>query len=180
MLLRDVPVRDLMVTDVLTFTAGDNVQDAMRALVTNDIDGAPVVDGEGFVVGSLSTGDLIVEEANIPLPAVITLLGAVMELPKSRKKYEHDLDKALGATVGEVMQEGVVAILAPDDTLEDAATVMHDEDLDRVPVCDADGRLVGILGRGDIVRAIVRDLDSPVETPADQAAAEAAEGVEQV
>lgn len=176
MLLRDTPVRDLMVTDVLTFKASDDIQTAMRALVMSDIDGAPVVDDEGYVIGSLSNGDLIVEEAIIPLPAVITLLGGVMELPKSRKKYEEDLDKALGATVGEVMQEGVVAILNPADTLEDAATVMHDEELDRVPVCDDDGRLVGIVGRGDILRAIVRDLDSPVETEADLAEAEAEDG----
>ena len=83
MLLRDVPVRDLMVSEVLTFRPEDNVQDAMRALVVREIDAAPVIDAEGYVVGSLSTGDLIVEEANIPLPAVITLLGGVLELPKS-------------------------------------------------------------------------------------------------
>jgi len=166
MLLRDVPVRDLMVTEVLTFKADDDVQGAMREMVRRDIDGAPVIDDEGYVIGSLSTGDLIVEEANIPLPAVINLLGAVMELPKSRKQYEHDLGKALGATVGEVMQPGVVATLGPDDTLETAATIMHDEDLDRVPVVDAEGHLIGIVGRGDIVRAIVRDLDSPVEAEA--------------
>ena len=80
-------------------------------------------------------------------------------------------------TVGEVMQQGVVAILSPDDTLEDAATVMHDEELDRVPVCDAEGHLVGIIARGDILRAIIRDLDSPVETEADLAAAEDSEQV---
>jgi CBS domain-containing protein len=172
MLLRDTPVRDLMVTEVLTFKAGDDVRAAMRALVMSDIDGVPVIDDENYVIGSLSTGDLIVEEANISLPAVITLLGGVMELPKSRKTYEQDLGKALGATVGEVMQEGVIAILGPDDTLEDAATVMHDEELDRVPVCDEEGHLIGIVGRWDILRAIVRDLDAPVETEADLATAE--------
>jgi CBS domain-containing protein len=159
-MLRDVPVREFMTTEVLTFRRDDNVQDAMRTLVTRDIDAAPVIDDDGYVVGSLSTGDLIVEEARIPLPAVITLLGAVMELPRSRKKYEHDLDQALGATVGEVMQEGVLATLSLDDTLETAATVMHDEDIDRIPVVDADGVLVGLVSRGDIVRAILRDLDS--------------------
>jgi CBS domain-containing protein len=159
-MLRDVPVREFMTTEVLTFRRDDNVQDAMRTLVTRDIDAAPVIDDDGYVVGSLSTGDLIVEEARIPLPAVITLLGAVMELPRSRKKYEHDLDQALGATVGEVMQEGVLATLSLDDTLETAATVMHDEDIDRIPVLDADGVLVGLVSRGDIVRAILRDLDS--------------------
>ena len=162
MLLRDLPVRDLMVTDVLCFRPEESVQDAMRALVTSDIDAGPVVDDDGAVVGMLSTADLIVEEARLPLPAVINLLGAVLELPRSKKKFEHDLSQALGATVAEVMEEGVPASLTPDDTLETAATLMHDGDLDRIPVVD-DGRLVGIVARGDIVRAILRDLDEPVE-----------------
>lgn len=160
MLLRDMPVRDLMVTDVLAFGPGDNVQDAMRALVLRDIDAAPVVGDDGRVVGMLSTADLIVEEARIPLPAVITLLGAVLELPSSKRRYEETLEKALGATVGEVMADDEVVAIGPDDTLETAATVMHDQDVSRVPVVDGDGRLVGLVARGDIVRAIVRDADA--------------------
>ena len=159
MLLRDLPVRDVMVTDVLTFRTDDNVQDAMRALVLGDIDGAPVVDDDGAVVGLLSTGDLIVEEARLHLPTVITLLGAVLELPSSKRRFEDDLEKALGATVGEVMSE-TVSTVGPDDTFETAATVMHEENQDRLPVVDGSGVLVGIIARGDIVRAIVRDADA--------------------
>jgi CBS domain-containing protein len=159
MLLRDLPVRDVMVTEVVAFRPDDNVQDAMRAMVRRDVDGAPVLDADGRVVGMLSTGDLIVEEARIPLPAVITLLGGIFELPGSRRRYEDTLEKALGSTVGEVMQHELAATLDPDDTLETAATVMHDHDLDRVPVVDADRRLVGLLARGDIVRAIIDEAD---------------------
>jgi len=168
MLLRDLPVGDVMVTDVVTFRPEDNVQDAMRTLVHRDVDGAPVVDADGAVVGMLSTGDLIVEEARIPLPTVITLLGGVFELPRSRKRYEGDLEKALASTVGEVMQEGVAVTLATDDTLETAATVMHDNDLSRVPVVDEDGVLIGLIARGDILRAIVREADGgePAGEPA--------------
>jgi CBS domain-containing protein len=162
-MLRDVPVRDVMVTEVLSFTPEDNVRDAMRELVLRDIDGGPVVDGDGRVVGMLSTADLIVEEAQIHLPAVIDLLGGLFELPSSRKRYEADLNKALGATVGEVMTTGVKATLTPDDTFETAATVMHDHSLDRLPVVDDDGVLVGIIARGDIVRAIVLE-DHPAPT----------------
>jgi CBS domain-containing protein len=158
-MLRDKPVRDVMVTDVLSFTADENVRDAMRDLVRQDIDGGPVLDDEGRVIGMLSTADLIVEEARIHLPTVITLLGGVFELPKSKKRYEADLEKALGATVGEVMTAEVGATVGPDDTFETAATLMHEHGLDRLAVVDADGVLVGIIARGDIVRAIVLDAD---------------------
>ena len=98
MLLRDTPVRDLMITEVLAFGPDDNVHDAMRALVLRDIDGAPVVDADGRVVGMLSTADLIVEEARIPLPAVITLLGDAESLAVTEPTEVSMADRPVEAT----------------------------------------------------------------------------------
>lgn len=157
-MLRELPVSELMTTEVLTFSPGDNVQDAMRALLRRDVDGAPVLD-DGAVVGMLSTSDLIVEEARVHLPTVITLLGAYLELPSSKKRLDADMEKALGSTVGEVMTAGARTV-APDATVEEAATIMHEEAVDRIVVVDDSGTLVGIIARGDIVREIVREFDS--------------------
>jgi len=157
-MLRELPVSELMTSEVLTFAPGDNVMDAMRTMLMRDVDGAPVVDAEGTIVGLLSTADLIVEEARVHLPTVITLLGAYIELPSSKKKFDQDVEKALGSTVGEVMGEPAPA-LGPDDTVELAATIMHEQGADRLPVIDDSGALVGIVARGDIVRAIVREQD---------------------
>lgn len=158
-MLRELPVRDVMVSDVLTFAPEDNVMDAMRAMLVRGIDGAPVVDADGSIVGLLSTADLIVEEARVHLPTVITLLGAYIELPSSRKKFDQDVEKALGSTVGEVMGEAAPT-LEPDDTVEYAATIMHEQGADRLPVLDQSGAIIGILARGDIVRAIVAEWDA--------------------
>jgi CBS domain-containing protein len=158
-MLRELPIREVMVTDVLTFAAEDNVHDAMRTLLLRDIDGAPVLDADGSIVGMLSTADLIVEEARVHLPTVITLLGAYLEMPSSKKKFDKDMEKALGATVGEVMS-GPAPVASPDDTVEFVASIMHEGGADRLPVVDDEGNLVGIVSRGDIVRAIVRDFDA--------------------
>ena len=158
-MLRELPVRDVMANDVLTFAPEDNVMDAMRTMLVRDVDGAPVVNADGDVVGLLTTADLIVEEARVHLPTVITLLGAYIELPSSKKKFDHDVEKALGSTVGEVMSDAAPT-LGPDDTVEYAATIMHEQGADRLPVIDDNGSLVGIVARGDIVRAIVADWDA--------------------
>ncbi|MEI7621949.1 MAG: CBS domain-containing protein [Actinomycetes bacterium] len=158
-MLRELPVRDVMVSDVLTFAPEDNVMDAMRALLVRGIDGAPVVNADGEIVGLLSTADLIVEEARVHLPTVITLLGAYIELPSSKKKFDQDVEKALGSTVGEVMGDAAPT-LVPDDTVEYAATIMHEQGADRLPVIDESGSIVGIVARGDIVRAIVAEWDA--------------------
>lgn len=158
-MLRELPVRDVMATDVLTFAPEDNVMDAMRTMLVRDVDGAPVMNSDGEIVGLLSTADLIVEEARVHLPTVITLLGAYIELPSSKKQFDRDVEKALGSTVGEVMGDAAPT-LAPDDTVEFAATIMHEQGADRLPVIDESGALVGIVARGDIVRAIVNEQDA--------------------
>jgi CBS domain-containing protein len=147
-----------MTTEVLTFRPEDNVGDAMSSLVDRSIDAAPVVDEAGAVVGLLSTGDLIVQETNLHVPTIISLFGATLELPSSKRHFEEDLRRALGSTVGDVMSTELVTI-GPDATVEDAATAMHDEGVSRLPVV-ADGRLVGIVSRTDILRAIISDTGS--------------------
>jgi CBS domain-containing protein len=149
---RDTLVRAVMTTDVLAFGPDDTVQDAYRALVERGVDGAPVVD-DGAVVGMLTTDDLLVQETKLHYPTVVSLFGAYLELPSSHRKFEDDLRKAVGAKVADVMSVEVESC-SPDDTLERAATLMHEHDVSRLPVTE-DGRLVGLVARGDILRAVM-------------------------
>jgi CBS domain-containing protein len=71
-------------------------------------------------------------------------------------QYERELHKALGQTVGEVMSRDPITI-APDRSLQDAARLMHERNVHRLPVLDAAGQVVGILTRGDIVRAMAAE-----------------------
>jgi CBS domain-containing protein len=156
-MLRDMPVSEVMTTDVVSFSPEQNVQEAMQQLVERSVDAGPVIDDDGRVVGMLSTGDLIVEEARVHFPTVVNFLGVNVTLPFSERKLDESVEKALGATVGEVMTDDPVTCSA-DTTVEDAATLMHDRDLSRLPVVDDDDRLIGLIARGDIVRAIVQGV----------------------
>src|SRR4051794_31918304 len=146
-------VASIMTTDVVTFAADEPIRDATLRLLDRGIDGGPVVDGDGRIVGMLTTDDLLVQETRLHYPTVISLFGAYLELPSSHRHFEEELRRAVGATVGEVMESDVITC-APDDTLERAATLLHERKLSRVPVV-RDGVLVGIVGRSDIIRAII-------------------------
>jgi CBS domain-containing protein len=159
-MLREMAVSEVMTTDVVSFTPDQNVQEAMQLLIDRGVDAGPVIDDTGLVLGMLSTGDLIVEEARVHFPTVVNFLGVNVTLPFNDRKLDESIEKALGATVGEVMSAEPVTI-GPDATVEDAATFMHDGDLSRLPVVDDEGRLVGLVARGDIVRSIVRGVGEP-------------------
>jgi CBS domain-containing protein len=147
-----------MTTSVLTFSPDEPVIDAMARLVEAEVDGGPVIDDDGRVVGMLSTGDLIVQESRLHYPTVISLLGGIIELPSAQKNFEDDLRRAASATVSDAMASDPVTV-GPDDTVETIATRMHDHDVSRIPVVDDEGRLVGLVARGDILRAIMVDLE---------------------
>jgi CBS domain-containing protein len=151
---RNTLVRDVMTTDVLTFRPGDKVQAAAEAMASRHIGGAPVVDEEGEVVGLLSDDDLIVADVRIHFPTVISVLGAYLELPSSFDRFDKEVRKAVGATVGDVMTASPPTC-SEDDTVEQVATVLHDKGVSRLPVV-RDGKLVGIVSRGDILRSIIQ------------------------
>jgi CBS domain-containing protein len=148
------PVREVMTRDVVTLRPDQSVAAAADVLAGKQIGAAPVVDGDGKLVGLLRDEDLIVSEARLHVPTVISFLGADLVLPSSLHRFEHELTKAAGSSVGDVMiTEFPVA--KPDDTLDGLAAEMHDRDITHVPVVDG-GKLVGIVARGDLVRFLSR------------------------
>jgi len=151
---RNTLVRQVMTTDVLTFRPADTVEAAARALSERRLGGAPVVDDDRIVVGLIEDDDLIVQDTRLHLPTVISVFGAYLELPSSLRHFEADLRKAVGATVSDVM-DADAPTCRPEDTLETIATGLHERNASRMAVVDDDGRLIGIVSRGDLVRAIV-------------------------
>ncbi len=149
---RSTLVRDVMTTDVLTFRPDDTVDVATSRLLERDVDGAPVVDDDGRVIGMLGVDDLLVQETQLHYPTVFSLFGAYLELPSSHRRFEAELRRAIAANVRDVMHTDPVTC-AETDTLEQVATLMHERKLSRLPVV-TDGALVGIVARGDLLRAI--------------------------
>jgi len=151
---RDTAVREVMTTDVLTFKPEDKVQGAAEAMAKRSIGGAPVVDDGGKVIGMLRDDDLIVSDVRLHMPTVISVLGAYLELPSSAHRFDEEVRKAVGATVGDVMTPNPETC-SDDDTVEEVATALHEHNVSRLPVV-RDGKLVGIVSRGDILREIVK------------------------
>jgi len=160
-------VADIMTTEVLTFRPDDPVDDAALRLLERQVGGAPVVDADGRLVGMLEDDDLLVQESRLHLPTAVSLLGGVLEWPPSVHHFEQELRKAVGATVADVM-DPERASCSESDTVEDAATRLHDERRRRLPVV-RDGKVVGIVARGDILRAMVEARRREARGPEDKA-----------
>jgi CBS domain-containing protein len=144
-------VRDVMTSKVITLTPDQTFEVAADTLADNKIGAAPVIDADGKVVGLVRDEDLIVSEGNLHAPTTLNILGTGFSLPGSQKHFEAELKRMVAADVKGLMTTEFTTV-RPDDTLAVVASAMHDADVTHMPVVDDDGKLVGIVARGDIVR----------------------------
>jgi CBS domain-containing protein len=145
-------VAEVMTPNPIVVQPETPLTEAIKILEERRISGLPVVNADGNLVGVISETDLMWRESGVNPPPYIMLLDSVIYL-ENPLRYERDLHKALGQTVGEVMTANVVTI-TPDQQLPQAARLMHDRGIHRLPVVDASGQITGILTRGDVVRAM--------------------------
>jgi CBS domain-containing protein len=145
--LPDVKVSEVMHREVATLHPDSPITAVVELLLDKDFTAVPVVDDQDKVVGMVSDNDLLTRggmKVTISLKRA-TDLDYVRGLHDSLENPHHK--------VSEVMTRQVVTI-TPDAILARAARLMVEKHLKRLPVVDSDGKLVGILGRLDILNTI--------------------------
>ena len=149
-------VADVMSRDPITVAPETPMKEAIQLLAKHRISGMPVLSDKGKLVGVISETDLIWQESGVDIPPYITILDSVIYL-KNPVTFEQELHKAMGATVSEAMTTKVKTT-PPEATLRDASRALHGDGVHRLPVLDEGGKVVGILTRGDIIRAMAAGL----------------------
>ncbi|MDH3450837.1 MAG: CBS domain-containing protein, partial [Gammaproteobacteria bacterium] len=128
-------------------------------MVQRRISGVPVVDEGGHVIGLISEGDLI----RRPEMATDKPLSRWASLMTGQEQKARDFIKTHGLHAQEVMTPAVVTINA-DATLNEAAGRMEKNKIKRLPVVEG-GKLIGILTRADLLRALATSPDFKLAAP---------------
>jgi len=137
-------VREIMTNRVIWVRQDASYREMAAALRRHRISAFPVLGDADQVIGIVSEGDLLTKEALDCEP------GAVDGL-----RHRRDARKARGVTAGDLMTAEVVTV-APEDTVERAALLMYAHKVKRLPVVDAEGHLVGIVSRADVLSVFDR------------------------
>ncbi|MEQ8958413.1 MAG: CBS domain-containing protein [Coleofasciculus sp. C2-GNP5-27] len=150
-------VAEVMSRDPIAVKPQTPIREAMKILAERRISGLLVVNDAGKLVGIISETDLLWQQTGVEPPVYIVFLDSVIYL-ENPARYDQELHKALGQTVGEVMTREPV-VVKPDQPLRKAAKLMQDKSLRRLAVTDNQGKVIGVLTAGDIVRAMIAELD---------------------
>jgi CBS domain-containing protein len=139
-------VSDVMTSEVATVTADTGYKRIADLLVERAISAVPVIDDRRHVLGVVSEADLLAKLQYPDRPPRHPLVS------RRTNRVPH---KAAGDTAAELMSVPPVTIRST-ATVEQAARLMDAARVKRLPVLDADERLVGIVSRRDLVRVYTR------------------------
>src|SRR5689334_2641931 len=140
-------VAEIMTTKVLTVSPSTALKDAAELMLEHRISGMPVVSSNGEVLGVVSETDILFKER-------LRDVRRSAFVPR-RAAHEDEALKLTARTVGAAMTMPPVTIVS-DRPVAEAATLMLERGVNRLPVTDTEGRLVGLVTRTDLVRAFVR------------------------
>jgi CBS domain-containing protein len=152
-------VRDVMTTNVISISAQTTILEAARTMLRNRISGLPVVDAEGRLIGMVTEGDFLRRSE----------IGTERQRPRWLEfllgpgRMAEDYVRAAGRKVEDVMTRDPVAVSEGDD-LAIMVELMERRRVKRLPVL-RDGKMVGIVSRANLMRALVslaRSEEAPV------------------
>jgi CBS domain-containing protein len=156
---------EVMTRKLVSIREDATVRDAIHLMLDNQISGLPVVDGAGHVVGIVTEGDLLRRSETGTERRRPRWLEILMGPGRLSGEYVRTHTRR----VGDIMTRDVATVPASAE-LDQIVETMERRRVKRVPVTEGD-RLVGIVSRADLLRALVQRLDQP---PAPAAAGDAA------
>jgi CBS domain-containing membrane protein len=148
-LKKRIPVSLVMTRDVITVKRDMSLKDLARLLTEKGISGVPVVDDLNRVIGIVTEADIIFQTGQKRSRGLREFLRELIGEPHLK-----DTRGPLSEFRVEDIMSTPVITATPDMDIRDVAVILAEKRIKRMPVVDSDGRLIGIISRQDIVRAV--------------------------
>jgi CBS domain-containing protein len=143
--LKNTKVKEMMTKSIISTSQDAPLYDAALSMLKNKISGMPVVDSKGDLTGVMTITDLFV---------AMTAIKYGRHLKGEKKLYDE-------FSVGSIMTEGAVT-LTEDNDLSDAIDMMVNQGIHTFPIL-RDNKLVGVVGRRDIINRFYSILRETIE-----------------
>lgn len=141
-----------MTGDVLAIDANDTLDVIAGLFEKYDYDGMPVVDSERKLLGIITGYDMILQSSDMHLPTLLKIMDQIAREKGDRKAIDQHFGKLRDIKATSIMNPKVITV-GPDATLDEAAKIFADHHkVNPLCIVDAEGKLVGVLSRYDVIK----------------------------
>lgn len=156
-------VKDLMTKSVISVRPNQTVNQVAEMLHQYHFTGIPVADNRNRLLGMIAERDFIASDSKLYLPTYIKILQDTDFISGDKKLLPKEARDIVEATAEDIMNRSVVTA-KEDQTLEDLAEIFAIKRVNPIPVTDANGILIGIVSRSDLIKLFSRkSIDQVVE-----------------
>lgn len=137
-------VKDIMTTDIITVKENSKIRELVNVFAENEIYGVPVLDEEDFVIGVVSSIDILKKEESENFYSKSFLFDFNINLFEDSRFFDKP--------VSSIMTKELITV-TPDDTIEEMARIMYENKIHRVLVIKYD-KLIGIVSTFDLLKLL--------------------------
>lgn len=147
--------KDIMTSGALTLEPESDVATAAKLLLDKHLNGVPVVDSNGKLVGVICQSDLVAQQKSISMPSLFTILDGFISF-SSNDDLEKEVNKIAATKVSHAMTPNPVTV-TPETSIEKIADLMVERKLYTLPVVE-DGKLIGVVGKEDVLKVLTKTV----------------------
>ena len=148
-------VKDFMIPDVISIKPDATIKELLKLLTKHHIGGVPVVDNQNKLIGIVSDGDIIRYLA----PKEESVRDFIYDIFIEEGETEQEILKdKINTTVDKLMPKKQIYTLKEDDTFENTIQILSQHHFKKIPVLDLEGKVMGIISRGDVDKNLMKIL----------------------
>ena len=145
-------VADVMSRDVITVKPETSLRDLAEILSQNNINGVPVIDDAGQLIGVVCESDLVERNKPLHIPTVFVILDSIIPL-ENPWRMQKEFKRLTSTKVEDIFSSPAISV-NPDTDITEVARIMSEKEIHTLPVVDR-GKLVGVVGKGDVIRSLI-------------------------
>lgn len=150
-------VKDFMIKDVITINKETSIKELLELLVQYKINGLPVVDSNGKLLGMVSDGDIL-RYLSSKNETHVHALGFMHYA--EQENVEKSIKGELSKQIKIIMKKKILITLSPSDDIKTVLKILSKHRYKNIPVVDKEKKIVGIVSRGDVIRMLSQDIIS--------------------
>lgn len=146
--------KDIMKKNVICVSKDEKVKEIVSILMQNHVSGVPVVDHNRQLIGIVTEKDLITKEKGLNVSSYMEFIASILFVD-GEMKYKGNYQNLRYLTAMDIMSSPVYSVHL-NATIDEIASIMVNRHINRIPVIDEEKRLVGIIGRSDLLPALLK------------------------
>lgn len=146
--------KDVMRSNVVFVKKEDKLNDVIGVLLQHHVSGVPVVDKDNHLLGIVTERDLVTKEKCLNISSYMEFVASILFV--DGKKPETKMCRNLQHLTAKDIMTAPVYAVRMEATIEEIVSLMMNRHINRIPVIDDDDRLVGIIGRNDLLPILIK------------------------